>query len=178
MPYTFRLHEDPGTREITFTLPDTALTLVSTTSTQTLTNKTLTSPVLDTATINQGVLTGTAAVVASGDTTVTVAMSGRMFIATAASGTQTFTLPNAGTTQGYEYEFVCGHASGEVLITPNAGDKIVCKATVDGAVVAPAAGTGVKNTAATNIIGDHLRLKFDGVDTWYAISQAGTWASQ
>lgn len=118
-------------------------------------------------------------IVASGDKTVTAAMSGRTFLFTAASGTQTANLPDAGTTAGYRYRFIAGHASGEVLVTPAAGDKIRCKATFDqGASVAPAAGTGVKNTAATNVIGDLLELVFDGVDTWHMVTQSGIWASQ
>ena len=120
-----------------------------------------------------------AEVVASGNKTVTAAMSGRVFLATASSGTQTFTLPDAGTAPGYLYKFICGHADGEILITPAAGDKIRCKATEDaGASVAPAAGTGIKNTAATNVIGDHIELVFDGVDTWHMTGQSGIWASQ
>lgn len=118
-------------------------------------------------------------IVASGDKTVTTAMSGRIFMATASSGTQTFSLPDAGTTAGYRYQFICGHASGEILINPATGDKIRIKATEDaGASVAPAAGTGVKNTAATNVLGDHLDLVFDGVDTWHMVGQSGIWASQ
>lgn len=118
-------------------------------------------------------------VVATGDKTVTAAESGKVYMATAASGTQTFTLPNAGTVAGYVYQFICGNASGEILVTPASGDKIRIKATEDaGASVAPAAGTGVKNTAATNVLGDHLELVFDGVDTWHMIGQSGIWASQ
>lgn len=117
--------------------------------------------------------------VAAGDKTVTAAMSGRVFMATAASGTQTFTLPDAGTTAGMYYQFICGHASGEILVTPVSGDKIRIKATEDaGASVAPAAGTGIKNTAATNVLGDHMELVFDGVDTWHMVGQSGIWASQ
>lgn len=118
-------------------------------------------------------------IVASGDKTVTTAESGKVYMATASSGTQTFTLPDAGTTAGYVYQFICGHASGEILINPASGDKIRIKATEDaGASVAPAAGTGVKNTAATNVLGDHLELVFDGVDTWHMVGQSGIWASQ
>ena len=118
-------------------------------------------------------------IVASGNKTVTAAMSGRTFMATAGSGTQTFTLPDAGTAAGLFYKFICGDAAGEILITPASGDKIRCKATEDaGASVAPAAGTGIKNTAATNVLGDHIELVFDGVDTWHMTGQSGIWASQ
>lgn len=118
-------------------------------------------------------------IVASGNKTVTAAMSGRIFMATAASGTQTFTLPDAGTTAGLRYQFICGNAGGEILVTPASGDLVRIKATEDaGASVAPAAGTGVKNTAATNVLGDHLDIVFDGTDTWHMVGQSGIWASQ
>lgn len=126
-----------------------------------------------------GGLTCQVEVVASGDKTVTTAMSGRRFVATAASGTQTFTLPLAATFAGAEYTFVCGHASGEVLVTPNAADQISAKGLVDHSTsVKPAAGTGIKNTAATNVLGDHITLVSDGVLTWHEVSGAGIWASQ
>ena len=118
-------------------------------------------------------------ILATGNKTVTAAMSGRTFMATAATGTQTFTLPDAGTVAGYFYKFIAGDAGGEVLVTPAAGDKIRCKATEDaGASVAPVAGTGIKNTAATNVLGDHIELVFDGVDTWHMTGQSGIWAAQ
>jgi hypothetical protein len=44
--------------------------------------------------------------------------------------------------------------------------------------VKPTAGTGVKNTAATNVLGDYMVLESDGVNTWHEISGAGIWASQ
>lgn len=111
--------------------------------------------------------------------TVTVADRGRMFVATATSGTQTFTLPTAASMPGAELSFVCGHADGEILINPNAADQISIKGLVDHSTsVKPAAGTGVKNTAATNVLGDHLRLRSDGVLTWHEQAGAGIWASQ
>lgn len=110
--------------------------------------------------------------------TLLARQSGRICKATKASATQTFTLP-AATAKGAEFTFVCGHASGEILINPGAGYKIKCKATNDaGASVAPAAGTGIKNTAATNIIGDYITLVADGVDQWDCVAQSGIWASQ
>ena len=118
-------------------------------------------------------------IVASGNTAVSTADSGKVYMATASSGTPTFTLPNAGTTAGYVYTFINGHASNEVLINPAAGDKIRCKATIDaGASVAPAAGTGIKNTGGTDVVGDFITLIFDGVDTWHMIGMSGIWASQ
>ena len=118
-------------------------------------------------------------VVSSGDKTVTAAMSSRMFVATAASGTQTFTLPLAATAAGLHYTFVCGHASGEILVTPDAADQISIKGLVDHSTsVKPTAGTGVKNSASGNVIGDHLTLVSDGVATWHDVAAGGIWASQ
>lgn len=110
--------------------------------------------------------------------TLTVAESSKVVIATKASATQTFTLPIA-TTEGLSYTFIAGSAAGEILVTPNAADAILIKATVDqGASVAPAAGTGIKNTAATNVLGDMITLVADGVSKWYMVGQSGIWASQ
>ena len=116
-------------------------------------------------------------ILASGNKTVTAAMSGRVFVATLGSGTQTFTLPVA-TTVGLVYTFVCGDAAGEILVTPNAADTISIKASEGGANVTPAAGTGVKNTGASNVKNDHLTLVADGVSAWYTIAESGTWATQ
>ena len=67
---------------------------------------------------------------------------------------------------------MCGHASGEILINPATGEKIV--ALVFAAIGADAdtaqisnTTTGIKNTAATNVLGDNITLIFDGVDTWF-----------
>lgn len=111
-------------------------------------------------------------------TTLTAAQSGKIVKATKASATQTFTLP-AATAKGAVFTFICGHASGEVLIDPAGTDTIKCKATNDaGASVAPAGGTGIKNTAASNIIGDYITLVADGVSQWDCVAQSGIWASQ
>jgi hypothetical protein len=116
-------------------------------------------------------LTGT------GDT-LTAAESGKTMIATKASATQTFVLPSAATA-GLYFTFICGSASGEILIDPAGSENITTKATNDaGASVAPAGGTGIKNTAATNVLNDYLTLVSDGVDTWYTVAQSGIWASQ
>jgi len=104
--------------------------------------------------------------------------SGGIVIAMLGSGTQTFTLP-AATVAGCTLTFKCGHASGEILIDPGTGYVIQAKATNDaGADITPAAGTGIKNTAASNIIGDYITLVADGVDTWRTVAQSGIWASQ
>lgn len=118
-------------------------------------------------------------ILATGDKTVTAAMSGRAFKATLASGTQTFTLPLASTSAGAVYTFICGSAAGEILINANVADQISIKGLVDHSTsVKPTAGTGVKNTAATNVLGDHLTLVCDGVNGWDEVAGAGIWASQ
>jgi len=111
--------------------------------------------------------------------TLTLADASLVSIQTLASGTQTYTLPTAASAPGAVFTFICQHASSEILVNPNAADQISIKGLVDQSTsVKPAAGTGIKNTAATNVIGDHMTLVSDGVLTWYAIAQAGIWASQ
>ena len=109
---------------------------------------------------------------------VTADESGKVFVQTRSSTTVTFSLPAA--QAGLEYTFVCGNASSEILITPATGDAIVTKthAANDGAALAPAAGTGIKNTAATNVAGDFIRLTCLDGTTWYGTGMAGIWASQ
>ena len=110
--------------------------------------------------------------------TLLAAESGAIIIATLGSGTQTFTLP-AATVAGATFTFKCGSAAGEVLVDPAGSDVIQAKATNDaGADITPAGGTGIKNTAATNVIGDYITLVADGVDTWRTVAQSGVWASQ
>lgn len=124
-------------------------------------------------------------VVSDTDTTHTLdkANSGAIFIATASSGTQTYTLP-AVANDGAFFTFICGNAGGEILVTPQSGEaiKIVTFAAVgvdaDTAIVAPTAGTGVKNTAATNAVTDNLTIVSDGTQ-WLGIGiTGGIWASQ
>lgn len=113
-------------------------------------------------------------------TTLLATESGKVVKATKASATQTFTLP-AATAKGCVFTFKCGHASGEVLIDPAGTDTIVCNANSGASpasAIAPAGGTGIKNTAATNIIGDYVTLVADGVSAWDAVAQQGIWASQ
>lgn len=109
---------------------------------------------------------------------VTVDETGKVFVQTRSSTTVTYQLPAA--QAGLEYTFVCGHANSEILITPASGDAIVTKihAAQDGTALAPAAGTGIKNTAATNVAGDFIRLVCLDGTTWYGVGMAGLWASQ
>jgi len=103
--------------------------------------------------------------------------SGKVFVQTRSSTTVTYTLPAAAA--GLTYTFVCGHANSEILITPAAGDAIVTiiHSAQDGSALAPAAGTGIKNTAATNVAGDSITLVCLDGTTWYGTSIVGLWAS-
>jgi len=114
---------------------------------------------------------------------LSAADSGTVYVATKTSATQTYTLP-AVAGPGVYFTFICGHASGEILITPAASEAIVITtfaavgADADTAIVAPAAGTGIKNTAATNAIGDSITLVSSGTK-WYSVGiTTGIWASQ
>lgn len=109
---------------------------------------------------------------------VTATESGKVFVQTRSSTTVTYSLPAAAA--GLTYTFVCGHADSEILITPVSGDAIVTKihAAENGTALAPAAGTGIKNTAATNVAGDSITLTALDGTTWYGTSLIGLWASQ
>lgn len=117
--------------------------------------------------------------VAAATETLTALDSGRITVATLASGTQTFTLPVANVL-GLDYTFVNVTAAGEILVNPGNGTDIFqIKATVDqGASVVTAAGVGIKNTAATNVVGDSIRVISNGAGRWIMITQSGIWASQ
>lgn len=110
--------------------------------------------------------------------TVTATDSGKVYVQTRSTGTTTYTLPAA--VAGLTYTFICGNAGGEILITPASGDAIVTKihSAQDGTALAPAAGTGIKNTAATNVAGDSITLVALDNTTWYGTSIIGLWASQ
>lgn len=104
--------------------------------------------------------------------------SGIFVLATKSSATQVFTLPTA-TLTGFVITFKCGNAGGEILINPTSSDDMQCKATNDGgANVVTTGTTGLKNTAATNVLGDYLTLVADGVDKWHTVAQSGIWAGQ
>lgn len=130
-----------------------------------------------TAGIPRGFSTTTADTIA-----VAAADTGKVYLATKSSATQTFTLPAVAA--GLTYTFICGHASGEILINPTGSVVFTVTsfaavgADADTAIVTTAAGTGIKNTAATNAIGDSVTLVSDGVG-WYGIGiTSGIWASQ
>ena len=112
--------------------------------------------------------------------TVFAKETGRTFIGTLGSGTQVFTLPPIGRNPaGLVYSFICGDAAGEIRVDPaTSSDTILAKATEDAgaSIVTGGANLGIKNTAATNVIGDHITLVSDGVSQWYMLGESGTWA--
>lgn len=116
------------------------------------------------------------------DVVVTAAQSGTTFFATETSGTQLFTLPAVAA--GLKYTFVCNHAGGEILIDQAASEVITITtfaavgADADTAIVTTAGGTGIKNSAGTNAIGDSVTLVSDGTG-WFGVGiTSGIWASQ
>lgn len=105
----------------------------------------------------------------SADITVTAADTGGVWIATKSSATQTFALP--ATALGLTFTFICGHADGEINISPDAADKITGKG------FATADNGDIKNTAASNAVGDTCTLVGDGADGWIGTVVTGTWAN-
>jgi hypothetical protein len=97
--------------------------------------------------------------------------SGAVIRATKTSATQTFALP-APTTAGLEYTFICGHADGEINIDPGAATY-----TITGVGIAVAAAKDLKNSAASNVVGDSVTLVSDGDKGWHITAIQGTWAS-
>lgn len=111
--------------------------------------------------------------------TLTGEDSGATIVGTASSGTQVFTLPSAAV-PGRRFTFVCGHASGEILVNPITGQNIVGKThgAENATGISTANDAGIKNTAATNVVGDFCTLVSAGGTTWYMTSVAGIWAAQ
>jgi hypothetical protein len=107
--------------------------------------------------------------------TLTAEDSGRIVFATKTSATQTFTLPAVAA--GLNFTFCAQSAAGEMLINPTGSVVINTKAANAGAAVATAAGTGIKNTAATNVVGDFVTLVCDGT-AWWTTNISGIFASQ
>ena len=176
-------HAVTADRVVTF--PDLTGTVTLTAGAQTLTDKTLTSPSMTTATITSGGLAITAGAVtglknnpfidAAGSDTLTVARSGEVIIANEAA-TQTYTLP-AATNAGVTFTFVCGNAGGQISLDPVGDDTISLLTDDSGTAIVSTATTGtVLNTAATNVAGDTLTIVADGVSRWYMISQNGIWS--
>lgn len=130
-----------------------------------------------TAGVPRGFTTTTADTIA-----ITAAQTGTVFLATKSSATQVFTLPAAAA--GLNYTFICGHASGEILVNPTGSIATTFTSfTAVGAspttgITTLSAGTGFKNTAATNAIGDSIVVISDGTN-WFGIGiTSGIWATQ
>lgn len=171
---------DDTTETLLFGARSGAKTAVDLSNTQTITgNKTLSG-----TTTFTGATTGlrdSVSVTLADTIAITAAQSGTTFIATKTSATQVFTLP-AAATAGLYYAFVCGAgaAGGEVHIGVGTGDNIVAKthAANDGTGLITTTTTGLlKNTAATNVVGDAISLVSDGVTSWYAVAQTGVWSA-
>lgn len=106
--------------------------------------------------------------------------SGTTYICTKTTSTQIFTLP-AAATAGLTFTVVCGAgaAGGEIQVGVATGDNIIGKthAANDGTGLVSTVTTGLlKNTAATNVVGDFCRLVSDGITTWYMVAEAGVWS--
>jgi hypothetical protein len=119
--------------------------------------------------------------------TLTAADCGAVILSVHTTATQTFTLPTAADVPGCEFTFTAGHAGTEILIDAAADAQgfvftnfAAVGADADTAIVTEADGApGIKNTAATNAIGDSLTLMSDGVLTWHGVGIAsGIWAAQ
>ena len=117
------------------------------------------------------------------DTTATITVaasdSGTTYIAKRSSSTQTFTLPSA-STAGLTYTFINGHVDGMIYIKGQSGDTINCKSNADGTdrvSVSVLATTGLRNNAATNVLGDNITLVSDGISTWWMTAQSGIFSS-
>ncbi len=133
------------------------------------------------ATTFEGAMTGARMnpIITAADTLLlTVAQSGSLILATKGSATQVFTLP-AASNAGLVYTFKCADAAGEINIDPDGTDDMQVKATNDaGANIVETDGTGIQNTAGTNVLGDYVTLVSDGVVKWYTVAQSGIWATQ
>lgn len=95
--------------------------------------------------------------------------SGKVYVQLDTNEAVTFQLP--ATQNGLIYTFVCGNAGGEINISPNAADKITGKG------IAGADNQDIKNTNASNAVGDCITLIGDGADGWIVINMLGTWAT-
>lgn len=102
---------------------------------------------------------------------LTAIQSGLVYIGTKASATQIISLPLP-TKAGLVFTFVCGSAAGEINVDPGAATY-----KINGPGITVVATKDLKNTAATNVLGDLVTIVSDGVDTWWATAISGTWAT-
>ena len=118
------------------------------------------------------------------DYTLTGEDSGKIYIATKSSATQTYTLPAAATAgAGCIYTFICGDAGGEInFVTVGTDDVIATHFAAVGAdadtAIITTTDKGLKNTGATNAIGDQCTIVSDGVGKWLGVGiNCGIWAT-
>lgn len=122
-------------------------------------------------------------VVGTGDVTLTERDSNTIYIATKSSATQTFTLPAASSVPGAQFTFICGDAGGEInFVTAGTDDTIATHFAAVGAdadtAIITTTDKGLKNTGATNAIGDQCTIVSDGVGKWYGVGiNTGIWAT-
>lgn len=102
---------------------------------------------------------------------LTAIQSGLVYIGTKASATQIISLPLP-TKAGLVFTFVCGSAAGEINVDPGAATY-----KINGPGITVVATKDLKNTGATNVLGDLVTIVSDGVDTWWATAISGTWAT-
>lgn len=102
---------------------------------------------------------------------LTADQSGLVYIGTKSSATQVISLPPP-TTAGLVFTFICGHADGEINVDPGAATY-----KITGSGITVAATKDLKNTAASNVVGDSVTMVSDGVDTWWLVAIQGTWAT-
>lgn len=132
-----------------------------------------------------GVMTGAknnAIVTTAATRTLTAAECGSTIVGNATTGTQVFTLP-AATEAGCRFTFIAGHADTEIQFKSAAVATCVFThfaavgADADTAIVTDASCEGgIKNTAATNAIGDSITIISDGT-RWLGVGIAsGIWA--
>jgi hypothetical protein len=120
----------------------------------------------------------------TGDRTLINGDSNGIFVATKASATQTYTFPKASTVPGMQVTLICGNAGGEINTAVDAADSVVglnwaaIGVDADTAQLSTTAGHGIKNTGATNVVGDQATFVSDGVLTWFLLGQTqGIWAA-
>jgi hypothetical protein len=104
----------------------------------------------------------------------------------AKAAVQTVTLP-AASAAGCQFTFIAGNAGGEIKID-TAADGDGCQvfafsaigADADASMISKADCTpGIKNTAATNALGDNVTIMANGGSTWIGIgTPTGIWATQ
>lgn len=157
---------------------DTATVTTETVSSQTVSGTLSVTGTLAATGATTGLRRAASVTSEAGPTALSAAQSGLVVVSTATSGTQVFTLPLAATA-GLEFSFVCGHADTEIHVGVGTGDNIIGKThgAENATGLSSTATTGLlKNTAATNVVGDFVTLVSDGTTHWYMTSVAGVWS--